>query len=119
MGYFSSGNFFRSSSTTGWYGAAFSSSAKAERASGCRPRCLERMVMRHMAVRYDNAKDELIYARTLKNGAGEHVYGLEVCKYLKLPKEFMSLANSLSIPHELTSLLSRNPSHYNAQKINN
>ena len=78
---------------------------------------LERMVMRHMSVRYDIEKDELVYARTLKEGAGEHVYGLEVCKYFKLPEQFMSLANSLSIPNELVSLLSRTPSHYNAQKI--
>ena len=78
---------------------------------------LERMVMRHMSVRYDIEKDELTYARTLKEGAGEHVYGLEVCKYFKLPTDFMNLANSLSIPNELVSLLSRTPSHYNAQKI--
>ena len=68
----------------------------------------------HMTVFYDREKDILVYERKLQTGPGQHEYGLEVCKALSLPQEFMSLAHSLN-PRE--SVLSKNKSHYNAKKI--
>ena len=49
-----------------------------------------------MTVFYDREKDILVYERKLQTGPGQHEYGLEVCKALSLPQEFMSLAHSLN-----------------------
>jgi len=49
----------------------------------------------HIEVLYNQEKECLIYNRLLKDGQGSKIYGLEVCKSLNLPKEFLSLANEL------------------------
>ena len=49
----------------------------------------------HIEVLYNSEKDCLIYNRLLKDGQGSRIYGLEVCKSLNLPKDFLSLANEL------------------------
>lgn len=51
--------------------------------------------MKHMSVFYDATKDALVYERMLKDGPGNNMYGLEVCKSLNLPVEFLDLANSI------------------------
>ena len=43
---------------------------------------LEMMKMYHMSVIYDKSTNKLVYDRKLKPGAGESMYGLEVCKSL-------------------------------------
>jgi len=75
---------------------------------------LKHLNMTHMSVIYNREKDQLIYERKLKDGPGNHEYGLEVCKALSLPQDFMDLAHSLN-PRE--SLLSKQSSHYNARKL--
>ena len=44
---------------------------------------------KHLKVQYDHEKQTLYYDRKIHDGPGDSVYGLEVCKSLKLPSEFM------------------------------
>ena len=53
---------------------------------------LDRLQLKHMEVRYDEAKELLIYDRILKDGPGRSIYGLEVCKSLNLPQAFLERA---------------------------
>jgi DNA mismatch repair protein MutS len=70
----------------------------------------------HLSVEYDEATKKLIYDRQLKEGQGRTLYGLEVCKALDLPDDFMSCANE--IRQELLDiekgLLSGKKSRYNS-----
>lgn len=47
----------------------------------------------HLGVNYDGTK--LIYDRVLKPGAGETLYGIEVCRALDLEPEFMAIAQTI------------------------
>lgn len=49
----------------------------------------------HMSVHYDETTRALIYDRLLKEGGGETLYGLEVCKSLDMPDDFLHLANTI------------------------
>jgi DNA mismatch repair protein MutS len=49
----------------------------------------------HLKVRYDAGTDRLIYDRTLAPGSGSALYGLEVCRALDLPAEYLDRAMSL------------------------
>ena len=53
---------------------------------------LDKLTLKHMTVTYDREKDELVYDRILKDGPGESMYGLEVCKSLNMPKDFLENA---------------------------
>lgn len=46
----------------------------------------------HLEVSYDEVTKQLVYDRKIKNGSGSSVYGLEVCKSLGLPTEFLEKA---------------------------
>ena len=50
--------------------------------------CKKTLAIKHMSVMYDRSKDCLVYNRTLQDGAGDSMYGLEVCKSLNLPFRF-------------------------------
>ena len=80
---------------------------------------LTKMDLCHMSVIYDREKDCLIYDRKLKNGPGNRMYGLEVCKSLYLEEEFLTKAYSIRNKYfpENRGELSHNTSIYNAQKI--
>lgn len=56
---------------------------------------LGRMCVKHMSVKYDRTLDALVYDRKLCDGAGDAMYGLEVCKSLALPNDFLELAHNL------------------------
>ena len=80
---------------------------------------LSRLSLKHMTVIFDREADCLIYNRKLQDGTGESMYGLEVCKSLHLPQDFLKLAHSIrrkQQPLEST-VLDRNVSHYNARKV--
>lgn len=49
----------------------------------------------HMEVKYDDEKKCLIYNRILREGQGSRIYGLEVCKSLDLPVEFLQFAENI------------------------
>ena len=53
----------------------------------------------HISVHYDEKKQLLIYDRKIKEGSGETLYGLEVCKSLDMPPEFLHLANMIRQEH--------------------
>ena len=49
----------------------------------------------HLKVHYDSATDRLVYDRALAPGAGSALYGLEVCRALDLPSEYLARATAL------------------------
>jgi DNA mismatch repair protein MutS len=80
---------------------------------------LKALSLKHMEVIYDKEKDTLIYDRKLKNGSGTNMYGLEVCKSLNLPYDFLEDANNIRLKYnpDGRSILSLKQSRYNAKKI--
>ena len=59
----------------------------------------DKIDLMHMEVIYDRNKNELVYDRKLKLGPGDNMYGLEVCKSLNLPDEFLKRAHSIRIKY--------------------
>jgi DNA mismatch repair protein MutS len=49
----------------------------------------------HLKVHYEAATDRLIYDRTLAEGSGSALYGLEVCRALDLPSGYLERATAL------------------------
>lgn len=80
---------------------------------------MERLSLKHMAVHYDRERDCLVYDRLLKEGPGDSMYGLEVCKSLHLPTEFLDAAFEIRNKYfpEKNGTLGQKVSHYNSQKI--
>jgi DNA mismatch repair protein MutS len=80
---------------------------------------LDRLKLMHMEVFYNEATKELEYGRKLKDGAGESMYGLEVCKSLNLPEDFLQRALNIRLKYnkEQQGVLTQASSHYNAKKI--
>jgi DNA mismatch repair protein MutS len=76
--------------------------------------------LKHMFVSYDKSKDILVYDRKLREGPGESMYGLEVCKSLHLPQDFLDNAHNIrnkysyGISH---NVLDFKTSHFNVKKI--
>ena len=82
---------------------------------------LSTISLKHMEVIYDKEKDILIYDRKLRDGPGNNMYGLEVCKSLNLPKDFLDNAYEIRMKYnpESGSILSLKSSSYNSKKIVN
>lgn len=80
---------------------------------------LQNVSLKHMAVVYNRQTDTLEYDRKLRDGHGNSMYGLEVCKSLNLPEEFLSAAYNIRTKYhpEENSLLLLKTSHYNSKKI--
>ena len=80
---------------------------------------LNKLKMMHMQVIYDRENKCLVYNRKLQDGPGESMYGLEVCKSLHLPDEFLDRAHNIRTKYNsmTNNILSQKPSHYNAKKI--
>jgi len=84
-----------------------------------------RLRLAHMRVFYDKSRDTLVYDRKLQDGAGESMYGLEVCKSLHLPDDFLENANMIRVKYRGVStktptasiLEDAAPSRYNAAKL--
>jgi DNA mismatch repair protein MutS len=79
----------------------------------------DKIELMHMEVIYDREKNELIYDRKLKLGPGDNMYGLEVCKSLNLPEEFLERAHSIRIKYneKEKNILDNYSSHFNKKKI--
>ena len=77
--------------------------------------------LKHLTVKYDKEQDMLIYDRKLKDGVGDTLYGLEVCKSLHLPHEFIEKAYTIRNKYKgIKSLLDSNTSkRYNSKVIIN
>jgi DNA mismatch repair protein MutS len=87
---------------------------------------MPRLRLAHMRVFYDRLRDTLVYDRKLQDGAGDSMYGLEVCKSLHLPDEFLEYANTIRVKYRgvnahstpTSSILAdATPSRYNASKL--
>jgi DNA mismatch repair protein MutS len=80
---------------------------------------LHNVGMKHMSVIYDKERDCLIYNRKLQDGPGNNMYGLEVCKSLSLPQDFLENAHNIRMKYhpESASMLTRKGSHFNANHI--
>jgi DNA mismatch repair protein MutS len=80
---------------------------------------LKNVALKHMSVIYDKERDCLIYDRKLKDGPGTNMYGLEVCKSLSLPQDFLEAALNIRMKYhpESASILEQKQSHYNASFI--
>jgi DNA mismatch repair protein MutS len=80
---------------------------------------LPRLALKHMSVFYDRESDCLVYDRLLKDGAGNDMYGLEVCKSLHLPTEFLDKAFAIRNKYypEKRGILDQVQTRYNAKKI--
>jgi DNA mismatch repair protein MutS len=81
---------------------------------------MDQLCTKHMAVTYDRARDVLIYDRKLRDGAGPSMYGLEVCKSLHLPDDFLKMANAIRLKYrdkKQAGDLNFKPSHFNAHKV--
>jgi DNA mismatch repair protein MutS len=80
---------------------------------------MPRMIMKHLSVKYNYELKQLIYDRKLHDGAGESVYGLEVCKSLNLPDSFLSRAYEIRNKYNITtsSVLTLPTTKYNRDKI--
>jgi DNA mismatch repair protein MutS len=81
--------------------------------------CLDSVKLKHMSVIYDKENDILVYDRKLKDGPGNSMYGLEVCKSLGLPQDFLDDAYEIRMKYhpENASILSLKTSHYNSKKV--
>ncbi len=74
----------------------------------------------HLSVHYDKLSDILVYDRVIKGGSGESVYGLEVCKSLHLPDDFIDDAFEVRSKYTtqiLDTLLDKHTSRYNSKVI--
>ena len=82
-------------------------------------KCLYKMKLYHMTVLYDKSKNILVYDRILKEGPGDSMYGLEVCKSLNLSDEFLTRAHYLRIKYNkmYKSVLQQSLSKYNSEKL--
>ena len=80
---------------------------------------LNRLALKHMAVHYDRELDALVYDRKLKDGPGNRMYGLEVCKSLHLSDDFLDSAYKIRSKYwpNTQGELGHGVSVYNASKI--
>ena len=80
---------------------------------------ISNLKLKHMEVVYDKENDILVYHRKLKDGPGNSLYGLEVCKSLSLPTDFLEMANDIRMKYnpDTSSILSLKTSHYNSKKL--
>jgi DNA mismatch repair protein MutS len=80
---------------------------------------ISRLKMKHLSVYYDRETDCLVYDRKLKDGSGTRMYGLEVCKSLYLPEDFLQnayLIRNKYFPDTNGELINKT-STYNAKKV--
>jgi len=80
---------------------------------------MQSLALKHMAVVYDRENDMLIYDRKLRDGPGQNMYGLEVCKSLSLPEDFLKEAYNIRIKYhpECDGVLAAKTTHFNAKKV--
>lgn len=80
---------------------------------------LKNVALKHMSVIYDKENDCLVYDRKLKDGPGTNMYGLEVCKSLSLPQDFLEAALSIRMKYhpQSASVLDQKSSAYNVKVL--
>jgi len=73
-----------------------------------------KILLRHLKVQFNYEKNTLVYDRKLADGAGESIYGLEVCKSLDMPEYFLKRAYDI---RNKDCVLNFPISRYNKNKI--
>jgi len=81
---------------------------------------LKNVVDLHLSVEYDEVSDALVFNRTLQEGSGSSVYGLEFAKSLHMDDEFLDTANKIRKRlakdfDELELLVKKKTSKYNKE----
>lgn len=72
----------------------------------------------HMSVLFDKKLNSLIYDRKLKDGSGEAMYGLEVCKSLDLPEDFIENAYKIRNKYyKKNDIITTKKTKYNSKKL--
>lgn len=76
---------------------------------------------KHLKVKYDHEKQTLYYDRRLHDGPGESIYGLEVCKSLYMPEEFLNRTYEIrnNYINNKNNILLLKQCKYNKDKIKN
>jgi DNA mismatch repair protein MutS len=75
------------------------------------------LVLKHLEVVYNKETDLLIYDRKLKDGPGNSLYGLEVCKSLSLSDAFIENAYKIRNKYHNHEYGVFKKSHFNNNKI--
>ena len=70
-----------------------------------------------MTVEYHPSSGKLVYDRKLRDGTGSDMYGLEVCKSMSLPREFIERCYGIREKYGDTTILSSGVSRYNSNKV--
>lgn len=80
---------------------------------------MEHIQKKHLSVQYNHEMKTLIYNRKLSDGPGASIYGLEVCKSLNLPNEFIERAYEIRNKYDdhQHNILDFKPSKYNKDKL--
>ena len=84
-------------------------------------RKMTRLSLKHLRVKYNHELQKLVYDRKLEDGAGDSIYGLEVCKSLHLPDDFLKRAYEIRgkyiIQNENLNILTLKTSIHNREKV--
>lgn len=78
----------------------------------------ERVAIKHLHVEYDPVTQKLIYHRTLRDGQGSSMYGIEVARAMALPFDFIETA--LATRHRIvgsTTTKDAKPSAWNSSMV--
>lgn len=84
---------------------------------------LDKLALMHMTVEFDKKTGNLIYNRKLQSGSGNRLYGLEVCKALSMPPDFMDMVNRFRTLQEYANsdanelILRKKQAVYNKNKL--
>ena len=80
-----------------------------------------KICIQHLSVTYDENNQALVYDRKLKDGPGQELYGLEVCKALDLDPGFLHLAGQIrhNLLHGTSTMVTNAKSSYNRDVIMN
>ncbi len=81
-------------------------------------RGLSNLALKHLSVSYNAALGKLVYDRKLRDGPGDNMYGLEVCKSMNMPSEFLETAYKLRAKYNGgEGILSLKQSHFNSKQL--
>ena len=80
---------------------------------------MDSISMKHMKVLYNNETGKLVYDRKLQEGSGESIYGLEVCKSLNMPQDFIKRCYEVRNKQidNINNVLAFKVSKYNKNKL--
>ena len=78
---------------------------------------MDKIHCKHMKVKFNKELDSLVYDRKICEGSGDAIYGLEVCKSLRMPDDFLNKA--YEIRNKYSGLRDKNILNMKICKYNN